>query len=146
MATTSYGLNHPLTVKIWSQKLFRAALAETFINRFMGKSKGSLIYVKDELSKGPGDTIHCGLRMQMTGDGIVGDATLEGNEEALVTHRDSLVINQLRHAARSDGRISEQRVPFSVREECLDGLKDWWAGRLDQVFGFLNGDHVAQAA
>lgn len=40
MATSQFGLNHPLTVKVWSQKLFREALAETYINRFMGKSKG----------------------------------------------------------------------------------------------------------
>jgi N4-gp56 family major capsid protein len=146
MANTQYGVNHPLAVKVWSRKLFRAALAETYMNRFMGKSKGSLIYVKDELSKGPGDTVHCGLRMQMSGDGVTGDSTLEGNEEALVTHRDTLVINQLRHAARSDGRASEQRVPFSVREECLDGLRDWWADRLDTVFfNHLCGETTASA-
>lgn len=146
MATTQYAVNHPLTVKVWSKKLFRAALAETYINRFMGKSKSSLIYVKDELSKGPGDTVHCGLRMQMTGDGIGGDNTLEGNEEALVTHRDSLVINQLRHAWRSDGRVSEQRVSFDLREEGLDALKDWWAARLDQVFfNHIAGETAAAA-
>ena len=34
MATTAYGVNHPLAVKVWSRKLFRAALAETYMNRF----------------------------------------------------------------------------------------------------------------
>jgi len=134
MATTQFGLNHPLTVKVWGKKLFRAALAETYINRFMGKSKGSLIYVKDELSKGPGDRIRCGLRVQMSGDGIAGDNTLEGNEEALTTYTDDVLINQLRHAWRSDGRVSEQRVPFDLRDEGMDALKDWWADRLDTIF------------
>lgn len=27
--------------------------------------------------------------------------------------------------------MSEQRVPYSVREEAMMGLKDWWADRLD---------------
>lgn len=134
MALTSYGVNHPLAVKVWANGILREALKETYIGKFIGKSKNSLIYRKDELSKGPGDRIRCGLRMQLTGDGIEGDSTLEGNEEALTTHNDDLIINQLRHAVRSEGKMSEQRVPFSVREEARDGLSDWWADRWDTVF------------
>jgi N4-gp56 family major capsid protein len=43
-------------------------------------------------------------------------------------------INQLRHAVRSEGKMSEQRVPFSVREEARDGLSDWFANRMDTAF------------
>mgnify|MGYP003145085646 CR=1 FL=1 len=134
MATTQYGVNHPLAVKVWSTKLMREALKETFASRFMGRTKDSLIYVKDELTKGPGDRITSGLRVQLSGDGIAGDGTLEGNEEALVTYNDNLFIDQLRHAVRSDGRMSEQRIPFSIREESMDGLRDWWADRIDTAF------------
>lgn len=134
MATTAYPVNHPLAVKIWSKKLLREALKETFVSRFMGTSKDSLVYVKKELSKSAGDRIRVGLRMQLTGAGVLGDGTLEGNEESLVTYNDNLFINQLRHAVRSDGEMSEQRVPFSVREEGLDGLRDWWADRIDDSF------------
>ena len=130
MATTAYGVNHALAVKLWSTKLMREALKETYVSRFMGTSKDSLIYVKNELNKSAGDRIRVGLRMQLTGAGIVGDGTLEGNEEALTTFTDDLFIDQLRHAVRSDGEMSEQRVPFSVREEALDGLRDWWADRI----------------
>ena len=98
MATTDYGVNHPLAVKLWSKKLIREALKETYISRFMGTSKDSLVYVKDELNKSAGDRIRVGLRMQLTGQGIVGDGTLEGNEEALTTYTDDLLIDQLRHA------------------------------------------------
>jgi N4-gp56 family major capsid protein len=35
---------------------------------------------------------------------------------------------------RSSGKMSEQRVPFSVRDEAKSGLSDWWAGRLDTWF------------
>lgn len=134
MATTAYGVNHPLAVKLWSKRLMREALKETYISRFMGSSKDSLVYVKDDLSKSAGDRIRVGLRMQLSGAGIDGDNTLEGNEEALVTYTDNLFIDQLRHAVRSDGEMSEQRVPFSVREEALDGLRDWWADRMDTAF------------
>lgn len=134
MATTAYGVNHPLAVKLWAKKLYQEALKETYAARFMGTSKNSLIYERDETSKSAGDKITVGLRMQLTGAGIEGDSTLEGQEEALTTYDDSLLINQLRHAVRSDGKMSEQRVPFSIREEAMDGLKDWWADRIDTAF------------
>jgi N4-gp56 family major capsid protein len=134
MATTSYGVNNALAVKLWSKRLFREALKATFIYKFMGESDDSLLQIKNETSKGPGDRITVGLRMQLSGDGVQGDGTLEGNEEALVTYSDNLFIDQLRNAVRSAGKMSEQRVPFSVREEALSGLRDWWSGRLDYWF------------
>ena len=136
MANTSYGVNDPLAVKLWSKKLMREALKETYVSRFMGTSKDSLVYVKDDLRKSAGDRIRIGLRMQLSGAGITGDGTLEGNEESLTTYTDDLFIDQLRHAVRSGGEMSEQRVPFSVREEAKDGLRDWWADKVDT--GFFN--------
>jgi len=136
MANTSYGVNDPLAVKLWSKRLMREALKETYVSRFMGSSKDSLVYVKDDLNKSAGDRIRVGLRMQLSGAGITGDGTLEGNEESLTTYTDDLFIDQLRHAVRSGGEMSEQRVPFSVREEGMDGLRDWWADKIDT--GFFN--------
>jgi len=136
MAETSYGVNDALAVKLWSRKLFQEALKETYIERFIGTSSNSLIVRKDETSKSAGDKITYGLRMQLSGDGVQGDAILEGNEEALTTYSDSLFINQLRHAVKSAGKMSEQRVPFSVGDEAMQGLKDWLADKMDA--GFIN--------
>lgn len=136
MAETSFGVNHPLAVKLWARKLFVEALKTTWFNKLMGRNSGALVQVMPETSKQAGDTVTFGLRMQLSGDGVQGDATLEGNEEALTTYSDSLVINQLRHAVISGGRMSEQRVPFSVREEARAALTDWWADRLD--WGLMN--------
>ena len=72
--------------------------------------------------------------MQLTGDGVSGDNSLEGNEEALATFTDDLYIDQLRHAVKSAGKMTEQRIPWSIREEAMLGLKDWWAGRMDTAF------------
>lgn len=134
MATTAYGTNNPLAVKIWAKTLFSEALKQTKFSRFLGNTPSSLIQRRTELSKGPGDRITIGLRMQLLGAGIQGDSTLEGNEEALTTYSDNIYIDQLRHAVRSAGKMSEQRVPFSVREESMEGLRDWWADRLDASF------------
>jgi N4-gp56 family major capsid protein len=111
----------------------------------MGKGTSNVVQLKDETSKGPGDRITIGLRMQLTGAGVQGDGTLEGNEEALITFTDNVFIDQLRHAVRSAGKMSEQRVTFDVREECRMGLQDWWADRLDTSFFNQIGGNTAQS-
>lgn len=134
MPATHYGVNAPEAVKLWSRRLAREALKETYISRFIGTGRNSLIVQKDDTSKSEGDRIRNTLRMQLSGAGVQGDSSLEGSEESLTTHTDDFVINQLRHAVRSGGKMSEQRIPFGVRQEAMDGLKDWWSDRVDTWF------------
>jgi len=135
MGATEFGVNHPLAVKLWSKRLFYETLKETWIGKFTGTSSNSLIHIQKEL-KQVGDKLTYGLRMLLTGDGVQGDETLEGKEEALVFHPDSILINQLRHATRSSGKMSEQRVPYGIREESRQALTDWLADKIDT--GFFN--------
>lgn len=146
MATTAYGTNNALAVKLWAKKLFVEALKMTRYEQFKGSVEtDSLISLRTELQKNPGDKVTIGLRMQLTGTGIQGDSTLEGQEEALTTYSDSLIIDQLRHAVRSAGKMSEQRVAFDVRTEAKAGLRDWWSDRLDTaLFNQLAGATTQQ--
>lgn len=132
MAATTYGTNAPNVVKLFSRKLFREALKKCTFAPYMGESSDAMIQVLTDTRKGPGDKITYQLRMQLSGAGVSGDGTLEGNEEALTVYTDSILIDQLRHAVRSGGKMSDQRIPFSVREEARMGLTDWWADRIDQ--------------
>ncbi len=134
MAVTNYGVNANEAVKLWSRRLAREALKATYIQKFVGESDDSVIQIRNDTKKGPGDRVRVTLRMQLDGAGVQGDGTLEGNEEALTTYTDDFVINQLRHAVRSSGKMSEQRIPFSVREEAMSGLRDWWSDRMDTWF------------
>lgn len=134
MATTDYPVNHPLAVKLWAKKLSYEVTGDTYFSRFASESSDSLCQIKTETMKSPGDKITCGLRMLATGAGIQGDNTAEGNEEALVTHNDAVFIDQLREPFRTGGRMSEQRVPFNVRDELRGAAKDWWVERLDTCF------------
>lgn len=131
MAMTVYGVNAPEAVKLWSAELYREALKKTWFKDFIGESKDSIIVNKTDFKKSAGDRLTVTLRMQLTGDGVLGDNTLEGNEEALATFTDNLFINQQRHAVRSGGKMTEQRIPWSIREEAKDGLSDWFANRYD---------------
>jgi N4-gp56 family major capsid protein len=134
MAMTEYGVNAPEAVKLWAKKLNREALAKCYIGDFISESDNALIQEKTETKKQAGDRVRVTLRMQLSGDGVIGDATLEGNEEKLSTYTDDLLIDQLRHAVRSKGKMTEQRVPFSIRAEAKDGLVDWWADRWDTAY------------
>lgn len=134
MAGTDFGVNHPQARKTWSADLFKEALKKTSVMQFMGKDSNSLVQIKSEVSKDAGDRIRLGLRLQLNGAGVAGDGILEGNEEGLEVYSQDVYIDQLRHAVRSNGKMSEQRVPFSIRAEARDGLADWWAGRFDTWF------------
>jgi N4-gp56 family major capsid protein len=134
MAVASYPANHPLAVKLWSKALNQEALKKTYVWKFLGKDTNSLLQIKDDTSKTKGDRITIGLRMLLSGGGVIGDGTLEGQEEGLTTYSDNILLNQLRHAVRSAGKMSEQRIPFEIREEARAGLADWWADRYDFCF------------
>jgi N4-gp56 family major capsid protein len=132
---TAFPINHPLAVKLWSRKLFRETIAETYLSRFMGTSEDSAIVVMDELTGKPGDKVTYGLRKRLSGPGITeGPDNLEGNEEILDFEDDSLYINDLDHAVRIKGRISEKRVPYNLRAEAKDALKQWYTERLEVSF------------
>ena len=145
MANTTFGVNHPLAVKLWSEKLFREALKETYIGKFLGTSSNSLIQTLTDTQKGAGDSVYVGLRMQMSGAGIAGDDTLEGSEEALTFYRETVTIDQIRNAVRSSGKMSEQRVPYSMREEARQALGDWIANMLDTAFFNQIGGYTAES-
>ena len=131
MADTSYVVNDPATVKLWSKYLMAEVLKNTWAWNFVGTGNDNLIQQKTETQKGAGDSIKFFLRMQMSARGVTGDSSQEGNEEALTTHADTLLIDQLSNAHRSAGRMSEQRVTWNIREEARMALADWWSGRTE---------------
>jgi N4-gp56 family major capsid protein len=135
MAKTSYAVGDAEVVKLWSEKLFRESLKDTYIGKFMGKSSDSMIQIIPDTQKSAGDRVTVTLRAQLAKDGgITGDNTVEGNEEALQTYTDNLYIDQQRKAVRSGGKMSDQRIPWSIREEAYVGLKDFWRDLLDTAF------------
>ncbi len=134
MANTNFTVNDPLAVKLWAKKLAVQAIQQTWFRNFISDDGNNVIYLMDDAEKSAGDTVNVGLRTQLAGAGVQGDGTLEGQEEALTTYADKLLIDQLRHAVNVGGRMTQQRVPFELREEARMGLQDWWAARFDLAF------------
>ena len=134
MANTNFTVNDPLAVKLWAKKLAVQAIQQTWFRNFISDDGNNVITMLDDAEKSAGDTVNVGLRTQLAGAGVQGDGTLEGQEEALTTYADKLLIDQLRHAVNVGGRMTQQRVPFELREEARMGLQDWWAARFDLAF------------
>ncbi len=136
MATTSFGVNDALAVKLWSKKLDHEALKFTDIGPLIGTDPGSIIQLKTETSKGKGDQVTYGLRMQLAGAGFTENQLAEGNGESLTTYSDALLINELGHVVgvKSEDTIDQQRVNFNLRDEAKMGLSDWYAKRYSVAF------------
>ena len=73
--------------------------------------------MRTELAKGEGDLIKFGIRVPLTGTGIQGNDTVEGNEEKLIFKDFSVTIEELNHAVDTGGKMEEQRVPYNLMEK-----------------------------
>jgi N4-gp56 family major capsid protein len=73
------------------------------------------------------------LLADMTGDGVTGDNTLEGNEEALRAFDLTIELDQLRFANRIAGRLADQKTVVNFREQSRDALAYAMADRIDQL-------------
>jgi N4-gp56 family major capsid protein len=119
---------------VWSMDLWRQARNYAFLNKFLAKGPNSMIQHITELKaseKGARAVIT--LLADLIGDGIAGDRTLEGNEEAGVTFDQVIRIDQLRHAQRSEGRMSDQKTIVEFRNNTKNALAYWLSDRIDQM-------------
>lgn len=140
MADTNFGTNHPTATKLWSRRVFDQAISQTYIKDLMGNSADAPIQVMPDLQKSAGDRVRVQLIPNLSQAGVAGDAYAEGNEEGLSAYTDDLLIDQLRFQVSTGGRMTRQRVPFDVREQCQMQLSKLWADRIDQaVFNQLAG-------
>ena len=46
MATTDYPVNHALAVKLFGRGIMQEAIRETWIHRFLGTNKNSIVYLR----------------------------------------------------------------------------------------------------
>lgn len=119
---------------VWSMDLWKQARNMSFVNQFLGKDSNSMIQHITELKKSEkGARAVITLLTDLEGDGIAGDRTLEGNEEAMKSFDQVIRIDQLRHANRHEGRMADQKSVVNFREESRDKLAYWLGDRIDQL-------------
>ena len=137
MANTDYHNFGTLTgaqLQAWSRDFWKVARNQSFINQFAGTGSNAMVQRVTELTKSQkGTKANITLLADMTGDGITGDNTLEGNEEALRAYDISIELDQLRFANRIAGRMADQKTVVNFREQSRDALAYAMADRIDQL-------------
>ena len=134
MALTNFGLLTDEQKTIWSMDLWKQARNYSFVNQFLGKDQNSIIQHITELKKSEkGARAVITLLADLEGDGIAGDRTLEGNEEAMKSYDQVIRLDQLRHANRHEGRMADQKSIVEFRNNSRDVLAYWLADRIDQI-------------
>lgn len=134
MALTNFGLLTTEQKTVWSMDLWKQARNMSFVNKFLGTGPNSLIQHITTLKQSEkGARAVITLLADLTGDGIAGDRTLEGNEEAMQTFDQVIRIDQLRHANRHEGRMADQKSIVEFRGNSRDVLAYWLADRIDQM-------------
>tara|TARA_R110002012_G_scaffold206366_3_gene376299 strand:+ start:340 stop:1485 length:1146 start_codon:yes stop_codon:yes gene_type:complete len=134
MANTNFSALTSEQLTIWSRDFWRVARNMSFINQFAGSGPNAMVQRISELTQSEkGARAVITLLADMTGDGIVGDNTLEGNEEALRAYDIVVQLDQLRFANRLSGRLADQKSVVNFREHSRDALAYAMADRIDQL-------------
>lgn len=122
MADTSAATG--LTVQQWDDKFFMEYLEQNRFRSVMGTNENAIIQVKEDLMKKKGDKITYALVNRLTGAGVTGSSTLEGNEEALDSRSHYVTVDKLRNAVRVS-EMEEQKSAIMLRNAGRSTLKDW---------------------
>jgi len=143
MALTNFGTLTGDQLQTWSRDFWKVARNQSFINQFAGTGSNAMVQRVTELTKNQkGTKANITLLADMTTDGITGDNTLEGNEEALRAFDITIELDQLRFANRIAGRMTDQKTVVNFREQSRDALAYAIADRCDQL-AFLTMSGVA---
>jgi N4-gp56 family major capsid protein len=113
-----------LVVQQWDEKFFTDSLNSSIFMPFMGSKSNSVINVKEDLTKKPGDSVTFSLVNALSNAGVTGSSTLEGNEEALVSRSQKVTIDQFRNAVRIPV-LEEQFTAIPLRSAGRDALMNW---------------------
>ena len=121
-----------LRPELWRKQLFADVRDNLFATKFIGTSAQSMIQELEDLRKEKGSNISFGFGSKLSGAGITGDSTLEGQEEQMNDYDEDVAIDQLRHAVRLLGKMDEKKNAYEMRMNAKARLADWWAERIDQ--------------
>lgn len=132
-----------LRVQQWEDKFFTEYLH--FLNGFkpvMGTDENSVIQVKEDLTKKPGDSITIALVNKLRNEATTGTAVLEGNEEDMVSRSMRIYVDKRRNAVRV-AEMEEQKSAIGLRAAARPQLLNWASedtrDLIIEALGSLNG-------
>lgn len=141
MANTDFGALLTNQKIAWARDLWRQARNASFVLKHAGTSPTSCIQKITALTKSEkGDKAIVTLVPELTGNGIAGDATLTGNEEAANAFDFEVPVDQHRMGMKSSGRMAEQATIVQFRKTARDLLGYRFGTVIDKIgFNLLAG-------
>lgn len=143
-------LNDATAVIVYSKRVYQHAIKQTTAAKLMAiglnpQSQTNFVQLFDETARGPGDTVKYDLIPNIIGAGVRGDNPIAGQETAWSALQDTFLIDQLRQAELLKGRMSQQRVPYSMRDVARVTLANWWKTMIDVSLMNQLGGNTSQA-
>jgi N4-gp56 family major capsid protein len=134
MAKTNFAALTDEQLTAWGKKFWHHARTNSFISKFTGTGVNAMIDRTTELKKSKkGNRAVITLLADMRSDGVMGDARLEDNEEALQSFETVILFDQIRNANRIAGRMADQKSVVNFRGASESALGYWAADRVDQM-------------
>ena len=109
-------IDEALILKAWAKATWDFGKKESYFSKFMGHGRDSIIQVMEDLSRGKGTSIEVSLLMPLNGAGVIGDDTLEGNEEKMNYRSCTVYLSRVRNAVRLAGRFEEQKTQEKIKK------------------------------
>ncbi|HSW65042.1 MAG TPA: N4-gp56 family major capsid protein [Dissulfurispiraceae bacterium] len=135
MADWTFTTADTLTAQTWAKKWWIQSKTESYFygHGFVGVGTDNIIVEFPELEQNQGYQHTYGQVRELSGSGVLGDGTMEGNEDIPDVFDDNITITQKRNAIRSAGKLSEQYPSDKgVRQWAEELLKRWMAALIDQ--------------
>jgi N4-gp56 family major capsid protein len=135
MSDWTFTTSDALTAQTWAKKWWIEAKTDSYFygHGFVGKGTDNIIVEFPELEQSQGYQHTYGQVRELSGAGVAGDSTMEGEEDTPDVFDDAITINQKRNAVRSAGKLSEQYPSDkAVRSWAEELLKRWMAALIDQ--------------
>ncbi|MCB0423047.1 MAG: N4-gp56 family major capsid protein [Mangrovimonas sp.] len=130
MADTNIATGDAVAVKRFNDMAFQEYIGLLRFKQYMGMDANAVIHVNEQLTKEKGDAITFNLRARLSGSGVTGSTTLEGNEEAMANYGHQVVVDQVRHGVRIP-LMSRKRTSYDLKIEAKSGLADWMAEKVE---------------
>lgn len=111
--------------QVWDAEFIAEYVRASQFSDMMGSSKNMPIYIDRDLMREAGEIKNVPLRTKLTGPGVTGNTSLEGQEEALDNYNDQVTIEWKRHGVLVTKR-EESATELDIRDEAKMALKDWF--------------------
>lgn len=133
MSSTSVSTSHAITAEQFDSNCFQEYVDRLSLKPYMGTSTESIIHINERLVANKGDAVTFNLAAQIDGDGVQGDSSMEGNEEAISFYGDRVTLDVFKNAVLLDGDLTEQRTPFDIKTEAKPQLTVWLAQKTEKL-------------